>query len=97
MTDIAGEVVLDACLLDPPEPLIQAMKVLQQMQPRQFLHMIHRREPRLLYAELAPLGFNSYTHKSDPHLFHILIWSQKDHVARARAQQLIHQLTSYTS
>ena len=49
MTDIAGEVGLDVCRLEPPEPFVQAMEALQQMQPGQFLHIIHRREPRLLY------------------------------------------------
>ena len=96
MTDIAGEVGLDVCRLEPPEPFVQAMEALQQMQPGQFLHIIHRREPRLLYPELAPRGLTAYTHQAAPHLFHILVWSQKDRVAATRSKQFIQQLTSNT-
>ncbi len=94
MSEIAGEIILDTSLLEPPEPFIEAMEILRQIQPGQFLHMIHRREPCLLYPELLPLELTSYTHKETPQLFHVLIWSPKDPVATVRSQELIQQLTS---
>ncbi len=96
MIDFPGEIILDTCLLEPPEPFIQAMDALQQMQSGQFLHMLHRRKPRLLYPELPSRGLTSHTYQATPELFHILIWSQKDDVATTRCQQLIQQLTSNT-
>ncbi|MCP4791419.1 MAG: DUF2249 domain-containing protein [Gammaproteobacteria bacterium] len=84
--------ILDTCLLEPPEPFELALKELQQLQAGQVLHMIHRRAPQLLYEQLPQLGIATHTCQSAALVFHILMWKQVDTVAEVYSQQLINQL-----
>ena len=97
MINISGEVFLDTCLLEPPEPFVEAMAKLQAIQMGQFLHMIHRREPGLLYPELATLGLKSETLQESNQMFHIVIWQPSDPIATEGAVLLIQQLNTEVS
>ena len=79
------EVLLDARLLEAPEPLLRATATLETLAPGCFLHMIHRRRPELLYPQLAADGFSVETLETEPGCFHILIWRDGDEPAAAAA------------
>jgi len=41
--------ILDACLLEPPEPFVLASAILRTLKSREFLYMTHRRIPYPLF------------------------------------------------
>lgn len=92
MNLIQGEIFLDTSLLEPPEPFILAIEKLKRLKVGQFLHMIHRQKPKLLYPELVTLELSVETIKETEQLFHIIIWNQDDVKACEASKQLINQL-----
>jgi len=87
-----AEILLDARMMEPPEPFATAMNILQQLQAGQFLHMVHRRKPRLLYPELNTLGLTSHTLCHDDETYHIIVWRDEDESARNAAETCIETL-----
>lgn len=96
MNLVPREVFLDTCLLEPPEPFILAINQLKQLKSGQFLHMIHRQKPKLLYPELIALELSVKTIKETEQLFHIIIWNQADAISSEASAQLMNQLKSST-
>ena len=73
-----SEILLDARQMEPPEPFVAAMNILRQLQAGKYLHMMHRRKPRLLYPELDAMGFTSHTVLDRDETYHILVWRDED-------------------
>jgi uncharacterized protein (DUF2249 family) len=57
MTRENADIVLDVCGLEPPEPLVRAMEVLDQLGPAEKLLVLLPREPYPLYRALELNGF----------------------------------------
>jgi len=57
MTKENADIVLDVCGLEPPEPLVRTMEVLDQLGPAEKLLVLLPREPYPLYRALELNGF----------------------------------------
>lgn len=57
----------------------RALEAVGQLQPGEYVRMVHRREPLLLYPMLEKLGMAWYTREGDP--VEVLIFSLEDAVA----------------
>jgi len=53
---------LDNRGLEPPQPMMRTLKMLEKMAPGESLAIINDRRPMFLYEELEALG---YTHKTE--------------------------------
>lgn len=80
------EQLLDVSELEPPEPLVQTLEVTLSLPQGDYLCMLHRREPCLLYAKLDELGYE-YLQQTGIHNteIEVYIWRRGDELARQRA------------
>ncbi|GAB4346213.1 MAG: hypothetical protein Kow006_04390 [Gammaproteobacteria bacterium] len=76
----ARERLLDVSGLEPCEPLERALEALRQLQPGEYLHMIHRQEPLLLYPMLERLGMRWHTRVGE--LVEVYVYPENDAVAK---------------
>lgn len=79
----AKERILDVSQLQPPEPLIEALDAVDQLQPGEYLHLLHRRDPHLLYSHLQERGMLYRRVEGKQAHFELLIWHGNDPVAAA--------------
>lgn len=64
----AGEFVIDARGLEPPEPMERVLQTLALLRPGQSIRLLLHREPFPLYALLAQRGYGYATHlETDGH------------------------------
>ncbi len=75
---------LDVSMLEPCEPLERTLEAIQALLPGQYLRVVHRREPKLLYPMLEKAGFEWRCREQDANLFNIYIWRNGDEEARRR-------------
>ena len=73
---MAREVLLDVHELEPPEPLVLTLEAAEKLQAGEYLHMLHRRDPCLLYAKLDQLGCR-YRNRNGV-LVELYIWRDGD-------------------
>ena len=92
MTGLSKEVQLDLRELEPPEPFVQSLAMLAKLQPEQYLHLLHHREPAMLYPELAPRGFVAKTGTDKNGLFHIMVWRQTEEGAGTAATKHLDEI-----
>lgn len=83
---------LDTRDLEPPEPLMLATQALDRLARGQYLHMLHRREPRLLYPEIEARQLCQRTLHESGDRVHVLVWVVGDKVAEQAAGQLLKSL-----
>ena len=83
MPDTARERRLDVSDLEPPEPLQRVLTALDALDEGEFLHVLHRREPLLLYPELMDRGFRYLTTFERDYDCEVFIWRDGD----ARAER----------
>jgi len=83
-----GERRLDVRDLEPPEPLERAVAALPGLGPGDYLHMLHRREPLLLYELLEGWGYRYLACRGPEAPWEIYIWREGDEAAEraVRAQ-----------
>ncbi|MCW8906387.1 MAG: DUF2249 domain-containing protein [Sedimenticola sp.] len=74
---------LDVSMLEPCEPLEQTLAAVQRLETGDYLRVIHRREPHMLYPLLEKGGFKWRCRETQPGRYEICIWKQDDSVARA--------------
>jgi uncharacterized protein (DUF2249 family) len=84
------ENTLDVSKLEPCEPLERTLAAIRELGKGDYLRVIHRREPHLLYPMLEKSGFAWRTCPGGPSQFEIFIWRQGD----AEAEQAVTQLAS---
>ncbi len=53
---MSTEITLDAREMEPPQPFEQATEILRQLQPGQYLRMLHRRAPYPLFEFGQAMG-----------------------------------------
>jgi len=78
------EYTLDVSMLEPCEPLDRTLAAVMELSAGDYLRVIHRREPHLLYPLLEKQGFSRHTvaGNSDAE-FEIYIWHREDRAAEA--------------
>ena len=83
------EVLLDVSDLAPPEPLERTLEAADELKPGQFLRMLHRRDPCMLYANLDENGFKYFQRKGLTTAVELFIWSEDDADAAAAVESII--------
>ncbi|MEW6590654.1 MAG: DUF2249 domain-containing protein [Pseudomonadota bacterium] len=73
MNASAGEVVLDARGLEPPEPMERVLQTLALLRPGQTIRLLLHREPFPLYPLLAQRGYGYATRREADGSYVILI------------------------
>ncbi len=91
-----GEVLLDVSELAPPEPLTLTLEAAEQLQPGQYLRMLHRREPCMLFGHLDDNHFKYYQRKGTTSAVEVFIWAEDDDEAAAAVQAIIDKPDSIT-
>ena len=81
------ELFLDTRELEPCEPMEQALEASAGLTEGQYLHMLHRREPHLLYPILAERNFAWRTNVDSENRVHLYVWRSGDQSAEQRARQ----------
>jgi len=85
-----GELFLDVRELEPCEPMEQALEACSLLKPGEYIHMLHRQEPHLLYPILAERGFAWRAIAAGESEYHIHIWHKGDVAAEHLARQAGH-------
>jgi hypothetical protein len=79
------ELYLDVSDLPAPEPLQLALEALAELPAGRFLHLHHRRHPRLLYERLAARGFLESTRRGPDGACEVFVWRAGDAPAATAA------------
>ena len=74
---------LDVSMLEPCEPMEQTLAAIETLPQGDYLKVIHRREPHLIYPMLEKAGFAWLTEQGGPSVFQIYIWRRHDQIAKA--------------
>lgn len=77
----ARERLLDVSELEPPEPLQRVLAATARLGEGEFLHVLHRREPLLLYPELDRRGFCYLATFEGDYACEVFIWRDGDEPA----------------
>jgi len=72
------EIILDVRDMEPPEPYEAATAALLVLEPGQYLRMISRRRPRMLYPWLAEREFSELTREYSEEHYEIFICRSGD-------------------
>ena len=88
LRDVLQEVRLDVSDLEPPEPLVQTLEAAAQLKPGQYLRMLHRRDPCLLYGNLDDNHFKYIQRKGSTTAVELFIWAEND-VEAAKAVETV--------
>ena len=70
------EKLLDVSLLEAPEPLIMAVRALEELKEDEVLVFKHRMNPRHLFNEIAARGMRYEIIKDEPNDFLMKIWRE---------------------
>lgn len=81
--------MLDVSALEPPEPRDRILAVLEHLAAGEYLRVLHRREPLLLYPWLQEHGFAWHTQIGDTTAFEIILWRAADAPAAAAAARAL--------
>ncbi len=81
---MAEDRVIDVRGLEPPQPLEMVLDEAARLEPGQRLHVIHFREPCLLYPLLAKRGFSHCVAATGEERFEFLVWRKDGTGAESR-------------
>ena len=76
---------LDVSSLEPCEPLERTLEAVTLLRSGDYLRVLHRREPHLLYPLLEKGGYSWTTRSGQESQYVILIWRQGDQHAESAA------------
>ena len=79
------EIVLDVSELEPCEPMERTLAAVENLDKGEYLRVIHRREPRLLYPVLDKMGCDWRCCPGGVSRFEIYIWKRTDRAAGSAA------------
>ncbi|MDH5712266.1 MAG: DUF2249 domain-containing protein [Gammaproteobacteria bacterium] len=85
---MSAEVLLDVSELEPPEPLTLTLEAAARLRPGQYLRMLHRREPCMLFGNLDDNHFSYHQRRGTTTAVEVFIWAEDD-IEAARAVQTI--------
>ena len=77
-TGLLPEVILDVSDLEPPEPLEKTLDAAETLKPGQYLRMLHRRDPCMLYGNLDSNGFKYFQREGSTTAVELFIWREGD-------------------
>ena len=80
------EFLLDVSELEPPEPLELTLEAAEQLKPGQYLRMLHRRTPCILFGNLKDNHFKYLQIKGSTTAVEVFIWRENDAEAEAAVQ-----------
>ena len=83
------EVLLDVSDLPPPEPLERTLDAAEELVPGQYLRMLHRRDPCMLYANLDDNHYKYFQRKGLTTAVEVFIWREGDSDAEAAVERVI--------
>jgi len=83
------EQILDVSMLEPCQPLEQSIEAVRKLVAGDFLKVIHRREPSLLFPMLDQMGFSWRCEQTGNTRYEIYIWSSGDLVAESQVIDLL--------
>ena len=86
---MSNEVLLDVSDLEPPEPLVKTLEAAEQLKPGQYLRMLHRRDPCMLYGNLDENHFKYFQRKGLTTAVEVFIWSENDAEAATAVETII--------
>jgi hypothetical protein len=75
------EVTLDASEMEPPEPFDRATEILRQLEPGQYLRMLHRRVPYPLFEFCQAMSLSHSVIESTAAPCEIIIYFPADEQA----------------
>ncbi|NJO18225.1 MAG: DUF2249 domain-containing protein [Thioploca sp.] len=78
--------ILDVSQLEPCEPLEQILAILPTLQAGEYLQVLHRMEPQLLYPILTQAGYAWITKSGQTTSIEIYIWRADDNQAQLAVQ-----------
>jgi len=79
----SAEILLDVSELEPPEPLTLTLEAAEDLTTGQYLHMLHRRDPCMLYGNLDDNGFKYIQREGKTTAVELFIWREDDAEAAA--------------
>ncbi len=79
------ERILDVSDLEPCEPMERTLAAVGDLGEGDYLRVIHRREPHLLYPVLENMGFAWQCRPGGSSGFEIFIWKKSDRAAATAA------------
>lgn len=84
--ELSREVLLDVSELEPPEPLELTLEAAERLKPGQYLRMLHRRDPCMLYGNLDNNGFKYFQREGSTTAVELFIWREDDIEAAAAVE-----------
>jgi hypothetical protein len=75
---MSGEILLDVSDLEPPEPLELTLDAAEDLESGQYLRMLHRRDPCLLYGNLDNNHFKYLQREGSTTAVELFIWREGD-------------------
>ncbi len=96
LVDALTEVLLDVSDLEPPEPLVLTLEAANELKPGQYLRMLHRRDPCMLFQNLDEIEFDHLQREGSTTAVEVFIWRKND-AAATTAIAAITNLSSITS
>ena len=88
----AEEILLDVSDREPPEPLELTLQAADQLHAGQYVRMLHRREPCLLYPNLKDNNFSYYQREGLSAAVEVFIWRKDDSVAALAVSAIVGKL-----
>lgn len=85
------EVLLDVSELPPPEPLELTLDAADALEPGQYLRMLHRRDPCMLFDNLDSNHFKYFQRQGLTTAVEVFIWREDDTKAAADVQLIINK------
>lgn len=82
---------LDASDMEPPEPLVRSLELLEDLKPGDYLRFCNWREPVLLYDNLNQSGFSFISCSGKNIEYEVFIWRSADATAESTIQNKIQQ------
>lgn len=76
---------LDVRELEPCEPLEQTLSAIRELHDGEYLRVLHRRQPNLLFPMLEKSGFQWLCQQSASGHYEVLIWQSGDGEGEAEA------------
>lgn len=86
---MSTEVLLDVSDLEPPEPLVHTLEAAEALAPGQYLRMLHRRDPCLLYGNLENNHFKYLQRKGATSAVEVFIWRENDAEAASAVRSIV--------
>jgi hypothetical protein len=83
------EHVLDVSELEPCEPLERTLAASHSLPDGDYLRVIHRREPHVLFPLLEKSGFASHCRQDGAYGYEIFVWREHDLLADRQVKSAI--------